>query len=196
MSQSAGRAVREGSESTRGSSSAETQARIEALEVELAAARAREAATAEVLEVINSSPGDLTPVFDAMLEKATRLCDAGFGILWTYDGECFHAIALRNAPAPYAEFVTRAPYRPDPEGAHGRIISGERFIHFADVADTELYRSGDPLRHALVDLGGARSGIAVALRKDETLLGLFVIYRQEVQPFSGKQIALLQNFAM
>src|SRR5215469_3454196 len=132
MSQSAGRAVREGSESTRGSSSAETQARIEALEVELAAARAREAATAEVLEVINSSPGDLTPVFDAMLEKATRLCDAGFGILWTYDGDSFRASALRNVPAAYAEFLARAPYRPDPQSAHGRIVTGERLIQFVD----------------------------------------------------------------
>jgi two-component system NtrC family sensor kinase len=124
------------------------------------------------------------------------MCDASFGILWTYDGECFHAAALRNVPAPYAEFLTRAPYQPEPEGAHGRIVNGESFIRITDVADTELYRSGDPFRRALVDLGGARSGIAVALRKDDTLLGMFIIYRQEVRPFSNKQIALLQNFAM
>ena len=155
----------------------------------------QQTATAEVLQVINASPGDLASVFDAMLEKATRLCEARFGVLWTYDGECFQATALRNVPAPYAELLTSAPYQPELGGAHGRILNGESLIHIVDVADTELYRSGDPMRRALVDLGGARSGIAVALRKDETLLGLFVIYRQEVQPFFGKQIALLQNFA-
>src|SRR5467141_633757 len=144
----------------------------------------QQTATAEVLQVINSSPGDLASVFDAMPEKATRLCEAAFGVLWTYDGECFHAAALRNVPAPYAEFLTRGPYQPEPEGAHGRIVNGESLIHIVDVVDTELYRSGSPLRRALVDLGGARSGIAVALRKDDTLLGMFVIYRQEVRPFS------------
>jgi GAF domain-containing protein len=142
----------------------------------------QQTATAEVLQVINSSPGDLAPVFDAMLEKATRLSEAGFGVLWTYDGECFHAAALCNVPPAYVEFLTGAPYQPEPEGAHGRIVNGESLIHIVDVSDTELYRSGDPLRRALVDLGGARSGIAVALRKDDALLGIFVIYRKEVRP--------------
>jgi two-component system, NtrC family, sensor kinase len=158
-------------------------------------ALAREAAMAEVMAAINASPGDLAAVFDAMLEKALRLCGAAFGVLWTYDGESFHAAALRNVPAPYAEFLMRGPHQPEPEGAHGRIVNGESLIHIVDVADTELYRSGGPLRRALVDLGGARSAIAVALRRDDTLLGFFVIYRQEVRPFAGKQIALLENFA-
>jgi GAF domain-containing protein len=174
---------------------AELRRQLAEREAELAEAIDQQTATAEVLQVINSSPGDLVPVFDSMLEKAMRLCEAGFGVLWTHDGECFHAAALRNVPAPYAEFLTRAPYRPEPEGAHGRIVNGETLVHIVDVANTELYRSGSPLRRALVDLGGARSGIAVALRKGETLLGMLVIYRQEVRPFTDKQIALLQNFA-
>src|SRR5262249_8035375 len=128
----------------------ERTAERDALRRELADAREQQTATAEVLQVVNSSPGDLAAGFDAMLEKATRLCDASFGILWTYDGECFHAAALRNVPAPYAEFLTRAPYQPEPEGAHGRIVNGESFIRITDVADTELYRSGDPFRRALV----------------------------------------------
>src|SRR5215470_16792323 len=155
----------------------------------------QQTAAAEVLEVINSSPGDLAPVFDAMLEKATRLCDAGFGTLWTYDGDRFHTAALRNVPVPYAEFLAKTPYQPDPQSAHGRITRGERVIHLIDLAADELYRRGDPLRRATVDLGGARSTLAVPLRKHETLLGIIVIYRQEVGPFSDKHIALVQNFA-
>jgi GAF domain-containing protein len=174
---------------------AELQQRFDEALAERDESLQRETATTEVLQVINSSPGDLMPVFDAMLEKATRLCDAGFGILWTYDDNSFRASALRNVPAPYAEFLARAPYRPDPRSAHGRIINGERLIQFVDVADAELYRSGDPLRRALVDLGRARSGLAVSLRNEKTLLGVFVIYRQEVSPFTDKQIALVENFA-
>jgi signal transduction histidine kinase len=155
----------------------------------------QQTAAAEVLEVINSSPGDLAPVFDAMLEKATRLCDAGFGTLWTFDGDRFHTAALRNVPVSYGEFLAQTPYQPDSQSAHGRITRGERVIHLIDLAADELYRRGDPLRRATVDLGGARSALAVPLRKDETLLGIIVIYRQEVRPFSDKHIALVQNFA-
>src|SRR6516164_786898 len=155
----------------------------------------QQTAAAEVLEVINSSPGDLAPVFDAMLEKATRLCDAGFGTLWTFDGDRFHTAALRNVPVAYGEFLAQTPYQPNPQSAHGRITRGERVIHLIDLAADELYRKGDPLRRATVDLGGARSALAVPLRKDETLLGIIVIYRQEVRPFSDKHIALVQNFA-
>src|SRR5262249_26011300 len=155
----------------------------------------QQTAAAEVLEVINSSPGDLAPVFDAMLEKATRLCDAGFGTLWTFDGDRFHTAALRNVPVPYGKFLAQTPYQPDPQSAHGRISRGERVIHIIDLAADELYRRGDPLRRATVDLGGARSALAVPLRKDETLLGIIVIYRQEVRPFGDNHIALVQNFA-
>ena len=140
----------------------------------------QQTAAAEGLEVINSSPGDLAPVFDAMLEKATRLCDAGFGTLWTFDGDRFHTAALRNVPVAYGEFLAQTPHQPNPQSAHGRITRGERVIHLIDLAADELYRRGDPLRRATVDLGGARSALAVPLRNDERLLGIIVIYRQEV----------------
>src|SRR5215469_12764800 len=165
MSQSAGRAVREGSESTRGSSSAETQARIEALEVELAAARAREAATAEVLEVINSSPGDLAPVFDAMLEKATSLCEAAFGILWTYDGECYRAAAFRNVPRAYVEFL-REPPPVGPETTLGRIAAGSAVEQISDMAAREILTLGSPLLRQAAELGGFRTVVSVSMRKD------------------------------
>jgi class 3 adenylate cyclase/putative methionine-R-sulfoxide reductase with GAF domain len=157
----------------------------------------RETATAEVLDVINSSSGELDPVFDAMLEKAMHLCGAAFGILWTRDGDRFRPTAHSGLPARFAEFLEHDPPAPEanPASGHARILAGERLIHVADGADEELYQAGDPYRRALVDLGGARTGLMVPLRKDETVVGCFMIYRQEVRPFSDKQIALLQGFA-
>jgi PAS domain S-box-containing protein len=155
----------------------------------------QQTATAEVLGVINSSPGDLTPVFQSMLEKALRLCEATFGVLWTYDGDNFHASAIQGVPTAFADFITRGPVPVGPENAHGVLLRGEAVVHIDDALESEAYRSGDPLRRALVDLGGARTALGIALRKDETLLGMLMIYRQEVRPFSDKPIALLQNFA-
>ena len=163
--------------------------------IETREALEQQTATAEVLQVINSSPGELTPVFDVVLEKATRACDAAFGTLWTYDGERFQAIALRQVPEAYAEFLSQAPIRPVPFSGLGRVAAGESVAHFVDVAANEAYRGGDPQLHALLDLGKARSTVAVPLRKDNVVLGAITAYRQEVRPFTDKQIALLQNFA-
>jgi GAF domain-containing protein len=194
MRRSARRAGRERRESTSGSSFAEGQARIEALEAELAAARAREAATAEVLEVINSSPGDLAPVFDAMLEKAASLCEAAFGILWTYDGEFYRAAAFRNVPRAYVEFL-REPPPAGPETTLGRIAAGAAVVQISDMAAHEILNLGSPLFRQAVELGGFRTVVSVSLRKDGALLGAISVYRQQVRPFTDKQIGLLQNFA-
>jgi GAF domain-containing protein len=154
----------------------------------------QQTATAEVLGVINSSPGDLAPVFDAMLEKALDLCSAAFGILWTYDGEFTHAAAIRGATAAYREFLN-VPQQPGPGSAQLRLMEGERFVHVADLADSDDYRTGHALPRALVDLGGGRALLALPLRKDGAYLGAIMIYRQEPGLFSDKQIALLENFA-
>ncbi|MGH8713654.1 MAG: GAF domain-containing protein, partial [Casimicrobiaceae bacterium] len=157
-------------------------------------ALAQQTATAEVLQVINSSPGDLAPVFEAMLEKATRLCDASLGTLWAYDGERMHPLAMRGASREYAEYLSNQPLRPG-AGALGSFVRGETILHVVDLKQTEAYRNGDTHRRALVDLGGGRALVGVPLRTDDQLRGAFLIYRREPQPFSDKQIALLRNFA-
>ena len=156
----------------------------------------RETATAEVLGVINSSPGDLAPVFDAMLEKATRLCEAPFGILRTWDGERFHLGAVHGDHPRYSDWAQRrGPIQPDQDASPlGRILAGEKVVHFADVPGGEGYLTTSGFRD-MVEASGVHSAIWVALRKNYALLGVIIVYRQEVRPFSDKQIALLQNFA-
>jgi two-component system, NtrC family, sensor kinase len=155
----------------------------------------QQTATAEILQVINSSPGDLAPVFDTMLEKATRLCEASFGLMYTYVGEHFQPVATLGVPVALAEWQERKPLVFAPGTAQARIADGEDLVHTVDLMASEVYKRGDPSRRALVDLGGARTLLIVALRRDDTLLGTLAVYRQEVRPFSNKQIALLQNFA-
>jgi GAF domain-containing protein len=153
----------------------------------------QQTATAEVLGVINSSPGDPTPVFDAMLEKAIYLCQASFGTLWTYDGEGMQAAAVRDAPPEYVEFVKQRRFPVN--AVLRRLLDGESAIQIADLTATEGYGLGDPLARELVERARNRTLLAVALRKEGTLLGMFEVYRRKVRPFTDKQIALLQNFA-
>src|SRR5262249_45477847 len=155
----------------------------------------QQTATTEVVQVINSSPGDLVPVFGAMLEKATRLCEAPFGILRTWDGECFHFGAV-HGDRQFCDWVRqRGPIRPDHDASLlGRIHAGEQVVHIADARSDEAYRASAGFRE-MTEASGIRSAITVTLHKDDTLLGIITVYRQEVRPFSDKQIALLQNFA-
>jgi GAF domain-containing protein len=153
----------------------------------------QQTATAEMLQVINASPGGLEPVFDAMLERATRLCDAASGTFITREGELARSVAFRNNSIPYAEFLTHEPVQL-------KTIFGPNFldgpvVHISDLRASEAYRRRIPLAVAAVELGGIRTFLALPLIKDGTLIGGFVIFRQEVRPFTDKQIALLQNFA-
>src|SRR5215471_8195513 len=168
---------------------------IRRLTAELHEAHEQQAATSEILEIINRSPGDLAPVFDAMLEKAIRLCEAAFGLLWTYGQRGFRSVAHRGAPLAYAEFIAENPLMASPGTGRARVLKGEPFVHVADLADDEPYRVGDPWRRALVDRGRARTGLVMPLRKEEAVVGFLNVFRQEVRPFSDKQIALLRNFA-
>jgi GAF domain-containing protein len=154
----------------------------------------QQTATAEVLQVINSSPGDLKPVFDAMLDKALDLCGAAFGNLWTIEGERFLAAALRRVPKPYAVYLAEEkPHGYSTGTVLGRIIGGAASARVDDAGAEEGYMSSSARN--LVELGSGRSVAGVALRKDDQLLGAITIYRQEVRPFTDKQIALPQNFA-
>jgi GAF domain-containing protein len=152
-------------------------------------------AIAEVLGVINSSPGDLAPVFDAMLEKALHLCEASFGMLHAHEGDIGRIVASRNLPTPYLDFMTREPLRIGPDTLHGRVIASRSVTQFADIGAEEPYCNGVPLAVAAYELGGVRTAALIPLLKDDAVPGLFLLYRQEVRPFSDKQIALLQNFA-
>src|SRR5262249_36593375 len=154
-------------------------------------ALAERTAMAEVLQVINSSPGDLTPVFDAILEKAHTLCGAAHGALQIYDGEFFRPAAMRGLPEPFVDRL-RQGFRASGHPVAEALLAGERFVHISDVAATHATHPG--LRTA-TELAGTRTMLSVPLRKDGVLLGLIVAFRQEVRPFSDKQIALLQNFA-
>src|SRR5262249_10328593 len=137
----------------------------------------------EILGIINRSPGDLAPVFDAMLEKALQLCGADFGNLWISDGELIRSAAMRSAPRAFAEFA-RQPLEPVQAPVLARAIRERSILHFPVFAETEAYRQGAPLAVAWYELGGVRSLLMVPLAKSDTALGLFGIYRKEVRPFS------------
>src|SRR5207248_801219 len=152
----------------------------------------RETATAEVLQVINSSPGDLAPVFDAMLDKALRLCGAAFGVMRTWDGTQFKRVAWRGPPELAEANPSVVP--PAPGSIAEQYVRGERVVAITDLGNDETYRHSVGAQ-SLVRVHGARSYLGVALHKDDRLVGLIAIYRTEVRPFSEKEIALLQNFA-
>ncbi len=155
----------------------------------------QQTATTEVLKVINASPGNLAPVFDAMLQKATRLCEAEAGIFWVHDEGRFRAVAFLGIPPAYAEFVTRHPLMPGPTTTLGRLTSRQEPQHRLDLRLADAYRERDPLAVAVVELGGFRSMVALPLSKDGALLGSMSLYCRQVRAFSEEQIALLENFA-
>src|SRR5262249_20789967 len=166
---------------------------------ELAQALEQQTATSEVLQVISSSPGELEPVFEAMLENATRICGAKFGVLFRSEGVALRAVALHGAPASYAEERRRNPViRPLPETMLGRALATKQTTQISDIRD-EPEPVGSPegttTGAVLAKLAGARTAIAVPMLKGNELIGAILIYRHEVRPFTEKQVALVESFA-
>jgi GAF domain-containing protein len=155
----------------------------------------QQTATADVLKIISSSPGELDPVFNAMLEHAVRICNAGFGGLWLYDGNAFHAGALYHVPPEFTEFWKRGPHPPSPESTLARVVRTKQTAQIADLKNEPGYAKGDPLVVAGVDVAGIRSFILVPMLKEGELIGAIGVYQQEVRPFTEKQVALVTNFA-
>ena len=171
------------------------EAEVARLRRELNDAREQQAATSEVLSVINSSPGDLKLVFEAMLENAVRLCEAKFGFITRYDGDAFHIMAQVGAAPAYAEFVSHGPLRTGPETILGQVLSRNQAVQIPDLGATRGYAERSPLMVAAVELGGVRTYLAVPMFKRNKIIGAVLLYRQEVRPFNDNQVALLTNFA-
>ena len=165
------------------------------LERKFAEALERERATAEVLRVISSSPGDLQPVFETVLAHATRICGAKFGMLNLYDDDNFRTVAFHNAPPEWVEARSGRPFHPHPESGLGYVKRTRQVAHIDDLRARRVYLEGDPVVVALADLAGARTLLIVPMLKENELIGTIGIYRQEVRPFADKQIELLTNFA-
>ena len=149
----------------------------------------QQTATADVLKVISSSPGALEPVFEAMLQNATRICEAKFGTIFRYDGEFLHWVAGVDTPPALLEFQKkRGPYLPESGTLLDRVLQTREVAHSPDYA-------AEPIRGHAAKLGGARSTVAVPMLKDSELVGAIIIYRQEVKAFTDKQIELVKSFA-
>src|SRR5262245_32004756 len=162
---------------------------------DLSEALEQQTATSEVLGVISSSPGALEPVFGTMLQNAIRICDARFGALWLYDGNDFRSAALHDVPADFVEFWRRGPHHPSPGSGLARIVQTKRTVHIADLKEEDGYLKRDRLVVTGVELGGIRSLLLVPMLKEDQFIGAIGIYRQEVRPFTDKQLALVTNFA-
>jgi GAF domain-containing protein len=162
---------------------------------DLSEALEQQTATSEVLQVISSSPGELEPVFNAMLENAVRICEAKFGTLYLREADAFRAVAMHNPPPAYAEARKRALVRPPSDSPLGRVATTKQVAHIADIKTIPSYIARDPVVVAGVELAGFRTVLTVPMVKENELIGAIAIYRQEVRPFTDKQIELLSNFA-
>jgi GAF domain-containing protein/CheY-like chemotaxis protein/HAMP domain-containing protein len=175
---------------------ANLEQKVEVRTSELGESLAQQTATADVLRVISSSPGDVEPVFEAMLSNAVRLCQARFGILTLYKDGSFQICAMHNMPAVFAERFQREPIvRAGPLAPVSRAAATKDFVHVVDLTQDVAYKEHDPPVVTLVEVGGVRSIVVVPMLKEGELIGTISIYRQEVRPFTDKQIELVKNFA-
>jgi len=178
---------------------AELQKQVAALSRELSQAREQQTASSEVLQIISTSPSELAQVFQAMLAKAVRICEAQFGGLFLCEGDVFRLVAVQIWPASVAEFMRRETVidlrNHHPQLALARVARTKQLVHIPDLRVDGAYLDRDPRMIALVDSGGARSLLAMPMLKEGDLVGTIALYRREVRPFTDKQIELVANFA-
>jgi signal transduction histidine kinase len=174
---------------------ADLENKVEQRTAELSETLQQQTATSEVLEIISSSAGELDPVFLKMLENATRICGAKFGTMTLYDEGGFRTVALYNAPQAYADTQLYKLIRPHRESGLGTVERTHQTVHIADIRTQPPYIEGNPHVRALADLAGARTLVLVPMLKENELIGSITIFRQEVKPFTAKQIELVANFA-
>jgi signal transduction histidine kinase len=174
---------------------ADLENKVEQRTAELTESLQQQTATAEVLETISSSAGELTPVFDKMLENATRICGAKFGTMTLYEDGGFRSVALYNAPQAYVDTQLYQLIRPHPDSGLGTVARTHQAVHIDDIRTQPPYIEGHPNVRALADLAGARTLVIVPMLRENELVGSISIFRQEVRPFSAKQIELVANFA-
>jgi GAF domain-containing protein len=168
-----------------------------ALKKKLAEALEQQTATSEVLRVISTSPGELAPVFEAMLANATRLCEASYGLMYLCEGDSLRMAAFHgDLPEAFKEqWGYGKLFRPHPDIAPARAVRTRQVVHIADLREDQAYLSGDPLPVAGVEVAGIRTLVVIPMLKENEPLGAISIYRKEVRPFNDKQIELVQNFA-
>jgi signal transduction histidine kinase len=174
---------------------ADLEKKVEQRTAELSESLQQQTATSEVLQVISSSPGELEPVFKIMLEKATRVSGANFGMMQLWDGETFNTAAAYNVPPAFAALREGKPIHAHPRSGLSKVVKSHEVVHVPDIRRAAAYLDGDKNVRELADIGGARTVVLVPMLKEDELIGTFTIYRQEVRPFTDKQIALFENFS-
>jgi len=176
---------------------ADLEGKVEQRTAELSESLQQQTATSEVLQVISSSPGELDPVFQAMLASAMRLCEASHGVIWLREEDGFRSAAFQGPwPEAYIEqWRSGNLVRPGPDAPLSRAVQTGKAEQVADLSDTAAYRGSDPLPVAAVNVAGIRTVLSVPMFKDDQCVGAILLSRQEVRLFGSKQIDLVANFA-